>query len=209
LPRQSKALAENLGRRLMILDRARRSVDASVQTGILAAKGAEVLYEGLFLGAFTAFEGFLEELFVGLLVTGAGITPSRAGITPRVTVRRHDIAREVILGSSHRKYVDWLPYEHTERRARILFRSGRPFADLGAQERSALAQSNYIRNAIAHKSRHSIAQFERHVIGSVPLPPRERRPGAYLRSIFRTSPAQTRLEAITEGLARTARVLAT
>jgi hypothetical protein len=65
-----------------------------------------------------------------------------------------------------------------------------------------------IRNAIAHRSRHSHDRFQQEVLGSTPLPPRERTPAGYLRSSFRSGPRQTRYENLTAELLRLARRLA-
>ena len=41
------------------------------------------MYEALFLSAHVSAEGFLEELFLGLLVSGHGIKSGRTDIIPR------------------------------------------------------------------------------------------------------------------------------
>jgi hypothetical protein len=46
----------------------------------LNQKVAEHMYEGLFLNGHAAFEGFLEELFIGLLVDGQGVSSGRSDI---------------------------------------------------------------------------------------------------------------------------------
>jgi hypothetical protein len=75
-----------------------------VVSGNLSRRAAEQMYESLFLSSFTAFEVFIDELFLTLLVKPS---PNATGAVPRVTVRSFSVARELIMGAG-RKYVDWL-----------------------------------------------------------------------------------------------------
>ena len=122
-------------------------------------------------------------------------------------VRTYKIARELITGAG-RRYVDWLPYERTVDLAKLFFRGGRPFDDLSQTQKQLLSRGHTIRNAIAHRSRYSLGQFERPIIGSTPLPPKERRPAGYLRVLLRTAPAQTRFSNLLAQLLLVARDLA-
>jgi len=153
--------------------------------------GLSQSYEGLFLGAHVAFEGFIEDLFVGLLVNG--LKSQRSDIVPRIRIPTHQIARELLTGP-RKRYVDWLPFERTIDLANLYFRGGRPFTDLSVAQKDHLERCNIIRNAIAHKSRHSLKLFEGKIISNMPLPPKERSPSGYLRGIFRISPLQTRFQ---------------
>lgn len=102
-------------------------------------------------------------------------------------------------------YMSWLPFEHTERRAKLYLKDGRPFSDLGMGDRSQLKTISIIRNAIAHKSPYAIAQFNKIAIGSTPLLQKERNPAGFLRS--RIAPNQTRFEVHMAQLAKCAGVL--
>lgn len=166
------------------------------------------MYEGLFLNAYAAFEGFLEDLFIGLLIEGRGIQSSRSDIKPRISIRSHLVAREVLIGLGPRKYIDWLPIERTLDMAKIYFRGGRPFSDLSIIPKSNLLKCAVIRNAIAHKSQYSMNRFEEIVIGNNPVLPQEKKPAGYLQSLFRTSPPQTRYEDLVANLLIIARTLA-
>lgn len=208
MPRPSHSLASAFGRRLRDLDRTRQSVDRAAAAGVLSSVEISQIYEGLFLAVSTSFETFLEDLFIGLLVQGIGLQSKRRDIHPRIVVRSHTIARELIIGIGSREYADWMPFSHTLRRAEIMFRGGRPFSLVTDGDKQLLSQCHVIRNAIAHKSRHSISKFENQVIGSLPLPARERTPGGYLRSIFRAYPPQTRYEVLSARLLLLARSLA-
>ena len=207
MAKTSASLAESLARRVKAVDGTRRSVEATVLAGSVSVRSAEQLYEGLFLAVFTSFETFLEDLFVGLLVQGSGLVSSRSDVVPRMAIRSHQIARDVVIGPGSRRYAAWMPFEATERRAKMLFRGGRPFALLEIADRHALNQAYVIRNAIAHKSRESLRQFNAKVIGSLPLPAREQTPGGFLRSTFRAAPVQRRYEVVVAGLVGAARKL--
>jgi len=172
------------------------------------------MYEGLFLSAFTAFESFLESLFLRLLVEGGRHGNRRVGPIPRVTVRSYGVARTIVVGSG-RKYADWLPYDLTIQRAELFFRAGKPFTRL--QDKSAtssvkgvrdvLDRGVVIRNAIAHKSKHSLERFEREALRGIPLGPRERTPAGFLRGALVAAPPQTRFESYVSGVLAAARVL--
>jgi hypothetical protein len=203
----SSFLADRLAREFRLLERTRANIDTLVAGSLLTEDAADRMYEALFLSAHVAIEGFIEELFLGLLVSNRGVRSSRADIRPRIEVRSHRIARELITGAG-RKYVDWLPYERTVDLAKLFFRGGRPFDDLSQTQKQLLSRGHTIRNAIAHRSRYSLSQFERQIIGSTPLPPKERQPAGYLRGHLRTSPAQTRFSNLIAQLLFVARDLA-
>lgn len=127
------------------------------------------------------FEAFLEDLFVGLLVDGQGVASSRPDVHPRVTVRSYLVARELVM--ARRSYLNWLPYSETKDRASIFFAGGRPFTLLPQDLEDGLQRCYWIRNAIAHQSRHATEVFLQNVIGPKKLIPRERTPPGYLRSV--------------------------
>lgn len=165
------------------------------------------MYEALYITSFTTFEFFIEELFIGLLVEGHGYESARADVIPRATIRSHAVARELVFGVGN-EYANWIPYGKTEGRAELFFRGGRPFSDLNDGDKSQLKICSIIRNAIAHRSRLSMSLFEEKVIGSSPIPPRERHPGSYLRGLSSAVPIRTRFENSVGTLLRVARLLA-
>jgi hypothetical protein len=130
------------------LDKTRQKITQLYNNKQISKTDLEHTYEGLFLNAHVAFEGFIEDLFIGLLVTGQGLQSSRQDIVPRITVRTHKIAREMILGSG-RQYIDWFPYKRTSELAEIYFRGGRPFSELNPSQKDYLSRCHIIRNAIA------------------------------------------------------------
>jgi hypothetical protein len=155
----------------------------------LADRVAEQLYESLFLNAVTSFETFVEELFLALLLLGRRSGPA----VPRISVQSYKVARQLVIGPG-RKYADWLPYDETIKRANVFFRGGRPFAGVAKADRDLLGNAYLIRNVIAHRSRHSELKFRLNVLGTAPLPARERSPAGFLRGQLSAAPPVTRFE---------------
>ena len=180
-----------LVRQYRSLEATSNKIERLVRNGSLSNKNALLMYEGMFLSGFVATEKFIEELFLGLLVKDRGCESERDDVLPRLEVRSYGMARELIAGPG-KKYVDWVPYERTTERSKLFFRGGRPFSDLDPIHKHSLNKCHIIRNCIAHRSKHSIKQFEQHIIGNATLPTYERKPAGYLRGIFRQNPAQTR-----------------
>jgi hypothetical protein len=179
----------------MSLNSTRVKVEELHANKLLTRRAVEHTYVGLFLSAYTAFEGFLEDLFVGLLVAKSGQVFHRGKATPRVVIRSKKVAFQILLKPG-KDYLDWLPYNYTIERANAFFRGGRPFTTLVDVHRDHLTKIVVLRNAIAHQSSFAQEQFTKKVIGSTKLPPRERTPARYLCGNFRNSPAQTRQEVI-------------
>jgi len=205
--KNSSDLSEELAKKFHTLDGVRIKITDLSSGKLIPRQIMTHLYEGLFLSAQAAFEGFIEELFIGLLVDGKGLISSRHNIVPRIKVKSHKIAREIVFGVD-RQYTDWLPYNRTIKLAEIYFRGGVPFSELSQPQKDYLHKSHIIRNAIAHKSRFSINKFEEVVIGSTPLPLKERTPAGYLGGYFRLAPVQTRYENLIAQMLLIARDLA-
>ncbi|MEM4986654.1 hypothetical protein V8G57_04540 [Collimonas sp. H4R21] len=140
--------------------------------------------------AFVSFERFVEDLFLGY-VAGRISMPTR-NVKAKMSFPSAIIAEKVVFGGD--KYIDWIPYDRTTDRAEIFFKDGKPFSTLTKPQKEMLRQLHQVRNALAHRSDHSLDVFTRLVVGSAPLSPHERKPAGFLRSILRVSPTQTRLE---------------
>ena len=211
MPSPSIALAKKISDRFKSLEATRSKVESLVQIGMLNRRDADRAYEGLFLSVNIAIEQFIEDLFIGLLVAEQGVQSSRPDVLPRIIVKSHKVAKEVVLGA-RRNYIDWLPYHNTIDLANVFFRGGRPFSDLtNTQYQSqyqTLQKCHCIRNALAHQSAHSLRKFEDFVIGATNVPTRERKPASYLRGYFRINPVQTRYENYVAQMAGIARLLA-
>jgi hypothetical protein len=200
VPRSAHTLSDAYAARLRTFDRARRKLERMLLEGHVNRHDVSLFYEGIFLRTVTAFEGLMEDLFVGLLA--GAITPGPK-VHPRVTFQSHGVARDVMLGG--RAYVDWLPYNFTDKRAEAFFRGGYPFCNLEKAERKMLDRIMLVRNAVAHQSRSARGKFEDEIIGAAPLLPIERTPAGYLRTVFRVAPDQTRYEEIANTCALLAR----
>ncbi|MCY2952222.1 MAG: hypothetical protein NTU53_09635 [Planctomycetota bacterium] len=143
-----------------------------------------MVYEALFLRGVVGFEGFCDALFSAILEKK--IRYKRFRVALRVTAKP-DVFREVLLQGD--RYLTWLPYRETEKRANLYLEDGRPFTVLDDGEKSKLSTITTIRNAIAHVSDYALNQFTR-LIENKNLPPRWRTPAAYLRAQLRNQPAQ-------------------
>ncbi len=196
-------LSDDLAGHFRRLDSTRRKLEKLFFEGEIKRHDIEQVYVGLYLDAIVSFERFIEELFLGLLV-GRLSLPSK--VHPRVTFQSDNVARDVVCGGKN--FVDWFPYDSTEKRAHAFFRAGLPFTILDKPEKKTIEQLMFVRNALAHKSRHSLSRFEEMVLGNLPLTGKERSPAGYLRSSFRTAPDQTRYENLVMEMAQIAKKLA-
>ena len=203
MARAASTLADSYISHLNGLNQTRRKVERLFNAGELVRRDIEQVYSGLYLDAVTSLENLIENLFIGLLV--GSVAPTHSGINPRVTFKSPLIAREIVLGG--RNYVDWLPFDHTEKRSKAFFRNGAPFTNLEKADKGQMDRFLSVRHAIAHKSSHSQRVFEQRVIGSAPLTNREKTPAGFLRSVFRVAPVQTRYESLMDDMQIIARKL--
>jgi hypothetical protein len=204
MPRLATSISDDFANRLRRFERSRAKLERLLLRGHVTRHDVSLFYEGIFLRTVTSFEGLLEELFISLLIGGVKAAPK---IHPRVTFRSAAIARDVMLGG--KAYVDWLPYQHTEKRANAFFRGGLPFCGLDKTEVKSLDRILTIRHAVAHQSRAARRRFENEVIGLAPLLPTERTPAGFLRSVFSGPPPKTQYEDIAGTCAILARKLCT
>jgi hypothetical protein len=181
--RPAQTLFDEFATRLRNLDRTRLKVEALSAKRQITRWELERVYESLLINAVTSFEGFLEDLFVGLMLDGQGVSLPKARCAPRIVIKSYQLARDLILGN--RRYVDWLPYDQTLNRANTFFVGGRPFSTLPKTSQQQLEKVIAARHAVAHQSSHAQRRFEREVVGtSTVLLPRERKVAGYLRSVY-------------------------
>lgn len=204
----ASSLANDLHKRLLHLESTRSKIESLFANKTFGRRDAERVYEGLFLSSYVAFEGFINKLFVSLLVKDKGVRSRRSGIVPRVSIGSYKILNELLLGARERKYIDWLPYENTIKMASLYFRGGRPFSELNGEQIIFLQQCRIIRNAIAHKSSFSLKQFEKKILSNQSIPAQEKTPSGYLRGIYRANPNQTRYENLANQIIFISRFLA-
>jgi hypothetical protein len=152
------------------------------------------VYESLFVRGVNGFEQYCEVLFMSII--DKKVTYPGRHVVPRIRDCATPVMRELLL--QNKSYLDWLPYDRTEARAKMYLRAGRPFTVLTKDEKKRLKEVITIRHAIAHSSPHATKQF-RDVIKDKVLLPHEKTPSGYLRSQISATPIQRRIEAyITE-----------
>ena len=183
-------LASKFSGHLRNLEYTRAKMERLFAGGEIVSRDINQVYVGLYLEVITSFEGFIEKLFVGLL-TGT-YTVSTQPVVPLVAFRNRRAVEPIML--QQRRYLDWLPYENTVRRAKQFFRNGVPFSSMAEKDKELIQQCMYIRHAIVHKSNYSFKRFNDHVLGNQNLMSWERKPAGYLRSVLQTGPNKSRYE---------------
>jgi hypothetical protein len=190
-------------RSLQTIDVTRTRMEKLFRDGKITKNDLNSVYEALFLRAVTSFESFLEELFLAILE--GRVRYKRGMVKLRMSVKSPDALMDILLQGE--KYMSWLPFRHTEDRARIYLGGGRPFCDLSDGDRSIIKTITTIRHAIAHRSAHAMGEFQRTVIRSQSLLRGERMPAGYLRSQLRSGTIQNRFEVYIGELGRVAAAL--
>jgi hypothetical protein len=190
-------------RSLRNLDYTRKRMEQLHQDGKIRRRDLDSVYESLFLRAVTSFEAFLEELFLAILERRRRYRGGRVSL--RMTVKSRQALMDILLQGD--KYLTWLPFKHTEDRAKLYLDDGRPFTELDDGDKAVIKTIATIRHAIAHRSRHAMNEFERTVIGSRALLPGERKLAGFLRSQSRSGTVQNRFEIYVGELGRIAREL--
>ena len=190
-------------RNLKNLDYTRKRMETLYQARIIRQRDVHSVYEALFLRAVTSFEVFLEELFVEIVSHRAQYEAGR--VTVRMRASSSQALMDILLQGD--RYMAWLPFKHTEDRAKIYLEDGKPFSELDGADRSVISHIGVIRNAIAHKSSHAVGEFKKTIIGSQSLLTVERTPAGFLRSPVRAGPTRNRFEIYAAELARIANKL--
>jgi hypothetical protein len=189
MARPAQELFDTFHRRLLKLERTEVKVEALFATGKLTKFDIEQIYSGLYLDVFVSFERFLEDLFVGLI---SGKIDTGVSARPKLQINTTALALEIM--HTERKYLDWLPYKYTKERAGHYLKDGLSFSRVDGPQERILEEMHRIRNALAHRSIHSLDIFDRLVAQQYPVAPGEKRPASFLRSSLRAFPPQTRFE---------------
>lgn len=187
MAKSSLEIVKSFQKKLISLEHTRKKQEGLFSEKLIAKRDIEEVYAAIFLNAITSFEALIEELFIGML--SRKIRSSNSSVKVRVNTKSPVIARELLLHG--KKYIDWLPYEHTEKVAKIFFTGGRPFTFVTNDKSKHIEKCLAIRHALAHHSRHSVENFKKKVLGELPVMPIERNPKAFLRSQFSASPPTT------------------
>jgi hypothetical protein len=193
MPKSSKTLHKELLKKLKALDNTRKNFERAFSTTTIKIDDISQAYAGLYLDLFTEFENLIEKLFMGLL--NGDIKPNNSLITKKVTIKPATEIEAVLLGEK-KNYLDWLPYpDNTIDRAKIYFTDGRPFTFLSEIQKNKISNYHKIRNAIAHKSKKAMKEFNS-ITSFLTLLPHEKSPQGYLRNIPNRSTGKTQLEII-------------
>jgi hypothetical protein len=196
--RKADEIAKVFARKVASLDLTRSRIETAYSKRVLRLKDVESSYNGLFLQAVLAYESAMEDLVLGLIVKPDGVRSLHANVRPRIEVRSYAHALELASGAG-RAYADWIGKDQLIAKANMFLRGGEPFSSLLSIDWNYVNRARYMRNAIAHPSQAALDAFRGKVIGSTPLPARERTVQGYLRG-FSGVTGQTRWELHVAGL---------
>ncbi|MDP3296017.1 MAG: hypothetical protein Q8N09_00220 [Thermodesulfovibrionia bacterium] len=185
------------------VEHTRKKMEFLYEQKLIVERDLNFVYSGLFLDVITNFENMIEDLFTDLL-TGNTKHLSRK-VQTKIIFPTINICRDIVYGT--KSYIDWFPYDQTLKRSNIFFKNGLPFSSLEKQNKTILQEMVYIRNALAHKSRHALKMFNREVIKDKVLIPKEKSPIGYLRRIVALAPRQTQYEVYISEIANIAKIL--
>src|SRR5258708_14816010 len=193
----SHVILAGFHRQLVDMDHTRKRMESLYRCGHITLRDIASVYEALFLRAVTFYEKYCETLFFSIL---EGRTCYSAKKVER-NIKQASPRMFRVLVFQGQKYLDWLPFEKTEKRVALYLcrrgpdrDCGRPFMDLANNEKTTLQTIMTIRHAIAHSSEHAIRKFKQIVIGNQALLSREKTPAGFLRSQVSNAPVQTRFE---------------
>jgi hypothetical protein len=199
----SHIVLDKFHRSLRTLDYTRERMERLYQRDQIALRDLHSVYESLFLRSVTSFELFLEELFIAILERR--VRYRARTVTLKMKAHSSVALMEILLQGD--RYLDWLPFNKTEDRAKLYLLDGKPFCDLTSADKDTIKKITTIRHAIAHASTHAKDQFHKTVIGNLAVLRGERKPAGFLRSQVRASPAQNRFETYIAELGRIAKDL--
>ena len=150
----------------------------------------ELLYTSAFLSVCARWESFMED---SLVEAACGCGSRKRTNYRHAEFRSRPTLRRLLLYPD-KKYVSLPSLKAAIEVASMLVNEGRPLSQISEANQTYIQQAAWIRNAIAHQSDHSLRVFREKVPGVSSLPHAHRRPGRFLRTVFRSSPAQRRYE---------------
>lgn len=107
---------------------------------MVGKRDTEHVYGAIFISACASFEAMVEDLFFKLLTSRVRCPGS---VQSKVAFRSDLAARGVVFGD--RKYLDWVPYDLTVKRAETLFYGGRPFTKINSNEKALIKKACVIK----------------------------------------------------------------
>jgi hypothetical protein len=193
MPKLSATIHTEFVNRLNVLNSTRISFETAFTAGNISDSEIIQGYAGLYLDIFTEFEAILENLFIGIL--SGRVSHSDITVIRKIRIKPVTEIENVMQGEK-RSYLDWLPYkESTLNRANLYFQGGLPFSKLNQNQKGKIKTFHKIRNAIAHKGKKAMDDFNL-IIAGLALLPVERTPSGYLRNIPNPVTGLTQLEII-------------
>lgn len=185
-----EAVSKSFQRHIDRLANCARRLEMLLDNHEVSVTDVELVYMSAFLSVYARWESFMEDTIIEASCgRGSG---SQANIR-HVSFRSHAVLRRLLLYLD-KDYIPLPSLKHGIELASILVKQGRPLSQISESNRTHIQQAAWIRNAIAHQSDHSLRIFRDKVPGVTSLPQRSRRPGPFLRTVFRTSPTQRRYE---------------
>ncbi len=192
-------LLKSLSYKLRDIEFTRLKVESLFREKVIVKRDLDVAYSGLVINAVTSFENYLEKLFF-LIMSGKSLFHNDVQpIVRSISKLSEKDIRSLVLGDN--RYINWLPYDLTVKRSSAYLVEGNPFKKLKGQDTESLKKIVKIRNVIAHSSPFSEESFQ-NLISDATLPPRERTPIGYLRSVYRTSPTMIQFQSLTGEIIR-------
>jgi hypothetical protein len=113
-----------------------------------------MLIEFSFLKEFLAWEEFLEQSFILMLLGKRSKIPA-----PKIIIKPATRAIALSLVNGDKSYVDWTDVDKVVKRAQRFFKDGKPFDALKLKKR-IFSDIKIVRNCIAHRSESSWESFE-------------------------------------------------
>ena len=194
-----RKLFKSLSYKLKGVELTRLKVETLFHEVSIAKRDLDIAYSGLIINAVTAFENYLEKLFFSIASGKSKPHRDVGPIVSSITKLSEKDRRSLVVGDN--RYINWLPYDLTEKRSLAYLVDGSPFRKLIGLDKESLGKIARIRNAIAHSSPFSEEAFKK-MISDRTLPPRERTPIGYMRSVYRTSPTMTQFQSLTGEIVR-------
>jgi hypothetical protein len=150
----------------------------------------ELVYLSAFLSASARWESFMED---SVFEASCGRRNKKAVGYRYATFRTESAVRDLLLYPK-KNYIDIGSLKDGIALSSILVKQGLPLSRISEPNQTHIQEAVWIRNAIAHQSNYSLRVFRDKVPGVTSLLPLHRRPGPFLRAVFRTSPMQRRYE---------------
>ena len=192
-------LLKTLSFKLRGIEFTRLKIESLFRDKMIVKRDLDLAYSGLVINAVTAFENYLEKLFYSIMVGNSSFHRDVRPVVRSISKLSEKDVRSLVLGDN--RYINWLPYDLTVQRSIAYLVEGNPFKRLKGQDKESLTKIAKIRNVIAHGSPFSEESFKK-MIGDATLPPRERTPIGYLRSVYRTSPTMIQFQSLTGEIIR-------